>query len=99
VGLPSFDDCRERIERARMHGKSATDIWTSLRHEDFYTGGIEQQGDRILGFWAQKICDFPASISLSPGEMLYQLRAALDGAIYAVVCQEAGAQPEDEGVR
>jgi hypothetical protein len=40
--------------------------------------------------------EIPGNLSLVPGEMLYQLRAALDGAIYEAAALASGQNPSQE---
>lgn len=94
-----FDSCRERIERARVHLQAATDVWNGLNQKDFHSVRCEQYSERGLCLWVKQTRPFPSAIPMFLGEMLYHLSAALDGAVYAAVCQQAGGEPKGQRER
>ena len=79
--MEPFGECWERIKRADSHRKSIAELWNSLNDEQLYDPIVEVQhdGTGIVRIYPKGV---PAIIALQLGEILYQLRAALDGAIY-----------------
>ncbi len=82
-----------RLDRAADHFKSFGDAWTdhlaSRPHRmDF---DIDEDGHGRVLFL--KLHDPPATLSLILGEFLYELRAALDNALYAVAIIDSGQNP------
>jgi hypothetical protein len=78
-----FQSSRDRIKRAQSHRDAIGDIWNSFSPEDlnFPILNIDEDGTGSLRCAPVEGARFEdASIFL--GEMLYQLRAALDNAVY-----------------
>ncbi len=70
------------------------EAWNSVLVEDHYTSVVYVHNDgtgRIL--ISPKDDVFAPSLSLDLGEMLYQLRAGLDGSIYEAAVLESGKNP------
>jgi hypothetical protein len=89
-----FEACWERIKRAETHSASLAEAWNSLLVTDNYTAVVYVYDDgtgRIL--LSPKYELFEPAFSLDLGEMLYQLRAALDGTIYEAAIIESGQNP------
>ncbi len=94
--LFEFEGCRQRIRRAEAHSETLAKLWNdNATEEGFYsvrvcmyedgTGSIRL--DPIYGW------EFLNIASLELGEMLYQLRAALDSCIYSARIRETGQNP------
>lgn len=94
--LLEFEGCRQRIRRAKTHREAIRDLWNQrATEEDFYDVGVEMQNDGTGSVWVKlnQGRDFANVVSLELGEMLYQLRAALDLAVYAARVRETGKNP------
>lgn len=98
--MDPFEGCWKRIDRAEAHRVAFAEGWESLIKNDSYTLVVEVEGDGAAG--AVRIVPDgtvdTASLALDIGEMLYQLRAAIDGAIYdaATVIHRVSPPPNHE---
>jgi hypothetical protein len=92
-----LDRPRARLERAKVHQSEFGRIWNEfIGHEDdepyFPRLHIEDDGEGILYVEASE--RFPGEqLALQFGEMLYQLRAALDSLVYEVAIHDSGSNP------
>ena len=78
-----FDTCRERVARAEFHRQSLIKIWNGLDTDKVYASEakIDHDGNgKFLFRTVQR--DWLLPFSLHFGEMLYQLRSALDSCVY-----------------
>jgi hypothetical protein len=89
----SFPVCRERIDRAKTHRKTFRQTWSDFLDTDPYETGVFVDSEGRGAIWVQPTHALPASLSLELGEMLYQLRASLDGCIYTAAVIESGQEP------
>lgn len=92
--LKPFEGCWERVKRAEAHSEALAKAWNSILVEDHYTPIVYVYNDgtgRIL--ISPKDDVLAPALSLDLGEMLYQLRAALDGSIYETAVIESGNDP------
>ena len=79
-----FEGCRQRIRRAKAHREAIAKMWNdSVTTEDFYSVGVRVEDDGTGSVWIEPVYgwEFTLAISLELGEMLYQLRAALDSCL------------------
>jgi len=81
--LRAFTTCRARVGRAESHRKALIGIWNELIESEPYETGLDID-DRGTGrlFVTLRYDTFPPDFAIALGEMLYQLRAALDACIY-----------------
>jgi len=89
-----FAKCYTRIERATQHGNRIAEIWNGISPEgltdcDVFIGDDGKGTIRLLPVRA----NWPEAMELELGEYLYQLRAALDGAIYASAVEDTRQDP------
>src|ERR1700676_1513406 len=78
-----FDTCRHRIDRAEFHADALAKIWNRLDTNKTYTTRVKCNDDGTGEiFISPTNTDWLAPFALEFGEMLYQLRAALDSCIY-----------------
>lgn len=91
--LAEFEDCRSRIRRAEAHNEAFAKTWNEFIDHDPYHAFLRMNDDGTGELHAERYDDFPESLSLDLGEMLYQLRAALDGCIYAAAILQSGQNP------
>jgi hypothetical protein len=88
-----FSKCRARIDRAVHHSNAAAEIWNGLdiMHLLAVTLFVRDDGTGTLD--VDQVEPLPENLELELGEFLYQLRAALDGAVYASAIQDSGHNP------
>ena len=92
--LRSFIGCLERVARAQAHAAAFAKAWSDFLDDDPYDTHLEisEDGTGTIAV-VPRYEPLPAVFSLELGEILYQLRAALDGAIYACAIEETGQDP------
>lgn len=89
-----FVGCRERIARAQMHREAFVREWNAFLDDDPYDANVKVEPDGTGSIWITSRYDpLPSIFALELGEMLYQLRAALDGAVYACAIRDTGKNP------
>jgi hypothetical protein len=92
--LLSFRGCWDRIIRAEAHAKAFGKLWSDFLEDEPYSSILDMNDD---GTGA--ICVVPryeglrGEFAFMLGEMLYQLRATLDSAVYATAVQKSGQDP------
>ena len=82
-----------RIERAHAQGKLLAQAWNDIPPEDLYAISAKVNSDGTGSFRMTRPKPVPAIFSLQLGEVLYQLRAALDGLIYQAAILDSGQDP------
>ncbi len=88
-----FEACRQRIQRAESRHNAITETWNTFLEEESYYPSVAVEGDGTGQIWVEQLVPFPPTITLDLGEALYQLRAALDGSVYAAAVLETGQDP------
>jgi len=94
-----FQTCWDRVDRAEVHRQALIKIWNDLDTDKVYRSEAEIDDDGNGKFFIRTIQrDWLLPFSLQFGEMLYQLRAALDSCVYDAAVLEFGGQnpPPDE---
>lgn len=94
--LVEFEGCRQRIRRAKAHREDIAKLWNrAASKEDFYSVGLNMNDDGTgsITISPNYGWEFTNAIALHLGEMLYQLRAALDSAVYGAAIRESGEDP------
>jgi len=88
----------QRIERADAHRKTLAETWNSFIDDDPYSFSVRMEHDGTGRIWVRpNYPALPAIFSLELGELLYQLRAALDGCVYdAAILETRQNPPPDE---
>lgn len=88
-----FSKCHTRIARAVHHSNETAKIWNGLdiMHLLAVTLFVRDDGTGTLD--VDQVEPLPENLELELGEFLYQLRAALDGAVYASAIQDSGQNP------
>jgi hypothetical protein len=95
-----FQTCWDRVDRAEVHRQALIEIWNGLDTYKVYRSEAKIDDDGNGKFFLRTIGrDWLLPFSLQFGEMLYQLRAALDSCVYDAAVLEFGGQnpPPDEG--
>ncbi len=89
-----FKKCFARIERAIEHSNNISSIWNDTDISEFLETEVHVDGDGNGNIWLREISSvLPQAIEMELGELLYQLRAALDGAVYACAVHDSGIDP------
>jgi hypothetical protein len=88
-----FDVCWERIRRAKSHCDAIAAAWNAFIEKEPYHARVEVKDDRYALISIEQFAPIPVDIPLAFGEFLYQLRAALDAAIYEVACLNTSQRP------
>ncbi len=97
MAFTPFDTCRLRTERAALHSKTLAELWRGLETGSAYTTRIDFQDDGAGEIFVQPVDpDWFVRFSLQYGEMLYQLRAALDSCVYDAAVLHTGKNPPDK---
>jgi hypothetical protein len=91
--MQPFEGCRLRIDRAKAHYTNLSDAWNEIPAEDLYAVRANVNPDGAGVIWLSRPKPFPKLFALQCGEMLYQLRSALDGAVYKAAVLETGKDP------
>jgi hypothetical protein len=92
--LREFVSCWYRIDRAESHAAAFGKAWNDFLEENPYRASLRMAEDGTGSLWVVSRQDeLPPVLSLEIGETLYNLRAALDGAIYAAVIRETRSDP------
>ncbi|MGD0445725.1 MAG: hypothetical protein ABSA39_17460 [Edaphobacter sp.] len=89
--MDPFQCCWDRISRAEAHSKSLSQSWNNVFEGDLYTVdvNVNHDGTGTIEI-TPKLSDFARGFSLQLGELLYQLRAALDSCVYAAAVIDSG---------
>jgi hypothetical protein len=92
--LTPFEGCWQRIKRAEAHRNAFAEAWNSFADTDAYDVVLHINDYGHGGMWLEpRHITLPTDFSLQIGEILYQLRAALDGSIYASAILDTGQDP------
>jgi hypothetical protein len=91
---------RLRLERAEMHRARFAELWHAfLEQDDPYAVIVRVEGDGhgVIEAWPNGL---PSDeLGLEFGELLYQLRAALDSLVYEVAIIDSGKDPPPDAER
>lgn len=89
-----FVDSWKRIDRAIEHGKAFKAEWERVVNPESYSTSISMNSDWTHGS-IKSVTNIPPEndMALELGEFFYQLRAALDAAVYQVSVMEQGCEP------
>jgi hypothetical protein len=89
-----FEGCWQRVERANAHYETLRTAWNAFIKDEPYTAVAHVNDDGTGSIWVKpKHSTLPHVFSLELGEMLYQLRAALNGCIYEAAILDTGKNP------
>jgi len=92
-----FETCLRRIGRAEAHRDTIRKSWGRTVKKSLYSVGVgvDDAGTGIGAIWVKPTYGgaLPDTFALELGEMLYQLRAALDACIYEAAILESGKNP------
>jgi hypothetical protein len=88
-----FDVCWERIARADTHRDAIATAWNAFIEEESHATSSYVNPDGTGAILVRQLLPLPSVIALELGEFLYQLRAALDAAIYEIACVNSEIRP------
>ncbi len=92
-----FDTCWERVARAELHRKSLIEAWNSLDTDKVYASSGKVNDDGTGKFFIRTVRrDWLLPFALQFGEMLYQVRSALDSCVYDAAILKSGQDPPPE---
>lgn len=97
----TLDRPRARLDRAKMHSQKFGGIWNSfLKEEEPYFPIVTTNDEGEGWIFVRAAESFPGEqLSLHFGEMLYQLRAALDSLVYEVAILDSSKDPPPDQER
>lgn len=88
-----FDECWERIARAKSHREAAGRAWNAFLDEHPYDASVDVDDDGTGRIWVEQLAPVPSVIAFEIGEFLYHLRAVLDACVYEAACLNIGQRP------
>lgn len=89
-----FDECWQRIERAKTHSAAAAQAWNSfIEDEQPYEVDVDVDPGGDGAIWIEQVAPIPSAVAFELSEFLYQMRAALDHCIYEAACLKSGVRP------
>lgn len=89
-----FSKCYARIDRAIEHSNRMAELWNETRLRNMVEFRVEVDYKGCGAMWLEEVSsDLPLELELELGEFLYQLRAALDGAVYACAIEDSSVNP------
>lgn len=84
---------RARLDRAEEHYKTFGHIWAEYLDGDPHLLDHTAEADGTIAVRLRRAAPLPIELSLAFGELLYELRAALDNCLYAVAVLVSGQNP------
>ena len=91
-GRQPFAGARERIRRARAHRATIAKAWNRFIENDPFQTSVRVSPDGT-GRVALGPTPLPEGLALDIGELLYQLRSALNSVVYDAAILETGKDP------
>lgn len=89
-----FQACWDRVDRAEVHRQASIERWNAFDTSQAYTSRGEIDDDGTGRFFIEPVKkDWTLPFSLELGEMLYQLRSALDSCVYDAAILKFGNPP------
>jgi len=90
-----FDDARQRVSRAKAHNNALAKAWDDITAKDPYSVVIRMEDDGTGSMFVtpQYSSEAITEFALQLGEMLYQLRSALDACVYKAAIINTGKNP------
>lgn len=88
-----FARCFTRIDRAVQHSNEVADAWNNFDVGGLHGVSLSIESDGTGELNVRQLEPLPQALEVSLGEYLYQLRAALDGAVYASAIEDSGQDP------
>ncbi len=92
IANSQFRESWDRVNRAAFHRKAFIERWNSLIKKNAYRLTINHHPDGTGELGLKRIEPAGSDLALEMGELLYQLRAALDGLVYRGVALKNSGQ-------
>lgn len=90
----AFDTCWERVNRAEAHRQASIERWNTFDTNQIYTSRVEIDGNGTGRLFIEPVkTNWTLPFSFELGEMLYQLRSALDSCVYDAAILEFKTDP------
>lgn len=94
-----FDACWHRIDRAEAHRDESAAIWNEWLEDEPYSVVLDHQGEGKFVVKVVQESPTPPEMAVLMGEWFYNLRCALDYAVYATaICDSGKTPPPGDGV-
>jgi hypothetical protein len=97
-----FHDSRHRISRAKAHSNALAEAWDDITAEDPYAVVIRMESDGTGAMFVRPnySVDSVSDFALQLGELLYQIRSALDACVYkaAIINTRKNPPPDEENL-
>lgn len=84
---------RARLDRAEEHYKSFGEIWARYLNGAPHLLDHTSESDGNTDVRLRRTAPLPVDLSLALGELLFELRAALDNCLYAIAVLVSGSKP------
>ncbi|TFC15628.1 hypothetical protein [Cryobacterium sp. MDB2-10] len=88
-----------RLARAEQHYKTFGSVWDEYLDDHPHVLDRRPENDGTLSIRLRRAKPLPVELSLAFGELLYELRAALDNCLYAVAVLVSGENPPPSAAR
>jgi hypothetical protein len=88
-----------RLDRAEEHYRSFGRIWAEYLDQRPHALDRTMEPDGTIVARLRRVTPFPVELSVVVGELLYELRAALDNCLYAVAVLVSGQNPPPSAAR
>ncbi len=88
-----------RLDRAEEHYKSFGQIWADYLSQRPHALDRSVEDDGTVVARLRRVVPLPVELSVVFGELLYELRAALDNCLYAVAVLVSGQNPPPSATR
>lgn len=88
-----------RIERAREHYETFGEVWAEYLSNRPHSLENTSEEDGTVAVRLQRTVPLPVALSISLGEFLYELRAALDNSLYTAAVLASGQNPPPSAAR
>lgn len=93
MGSP-FQTCWDRVDRAEVHRQALINLWNAFDTNEIYSSRPEVNSDGTGKFFLEPVKpEWVLPFSFEFGEMLYQLRGALDSCVYDAAILKFGSNP------
>jgi hypothetical protein len=91
--IDAFQGARDRIERANSHRAELSNLWNTFLEDEPFSFGLHVDDEGKAELWVDVHSDPPRECGVVIGEWLYNLRTALDYAIYGLAIADSGQFP------
>lgn len=89
----AFEGAHDRIDRAHAHRAELGRTWNSYLEDEPFDFGLKVDDEGNAELWAEVVHAAPRECGVIVGEWLYNLRTALDYALYGLAIADSGQVP------